>query len=113
MRVDRTSGLALALVAAGFVAVLIAWVGVSATIVIPTQVSFAVSGGIGGFALVGTGAALHEIQRRRVAAAVERRDLAAFAAELADVADLVAARGQRAPKRRRRVLRAERGPSPS
>jgi len=103
-RFDRTSVIAVGLVVAGFVAITIAWVGVSATVVIPTQVAFAVSGGMGGFALVGTGAAILETQRRRHAAAVDRRDLMAFSAELADVAELLAARGRRRP--RRRVLRA-------
>lgn len=104
MRIDRTSALAIALVVAGFLAILVAWVGVSATLTVPTQVAFAVSGGMGGFALVGAGAALHEVQRRRFAAAEERRDLTRFAAELGEVAELLAVRAER--PRRRRVLRA-------
>ena len=107
--VDRTIALAVGFVAAGFVAITIAWVGVSATVVIPTQVAFAVSGGIGGFALVGTGVALFEVQRRRRSAAEARRDLTAFAAELGDLAELLARRGA-SPKppdaRRRAPLRA-------
>jgi hypothetical protein len=63
---------------------------VAATVVIPTQVAFAVSGGMGGFALIGSGVALLEIQRRRYAAAEQRRDLATFAADLTDVADRIA-----------------------
>jgi uncharacterized membrane protein YdfJ with MMPL/SSD domain len=88
----RSMALATALVVAGFIAIVIAWVGVAATRVIPTQVAFAVSGGMGGFALVGTGIALFEIQRRRHSAAEQRRDFAAFASELQDLAELIAAR---------------------
>ena len=91
----RSIVLAAVLVVAGFVAIVIAWVGVAATRVVPTQVAFAVSGGMGGFALVGTGIALLEVQRRRHAMAVARRDLATFAGELRDLAELIAER--RAP----------------
>ena len=101
----RSIALAAALVVAGFVAIAVAWVGVAGTLIIPTQVAYAVSGGFGGFALVGTGIALLEVQRRRHAAAQDRRDLAAFAAELGDIAELIAAARLR-PARRRRVLRA-------
>jgi hypothetical protein len=112
MNVDRVTALASGLVVAGFAGVVIAWVGVSATLVIPTQVAFAVSGGIGGVALIGAGAALFEIQRRRYAAAEAKRDLAAFAAELGDVAELLARRAAATtpapirPARRQRVLKA-------
>jgi len=106
----RTIALAIALVVAGVVALTIGWVGVSATLVIPTQVSFAVSGGMGGFALVGAGLAVLAIQQRRRAAAEDRRALARFASELEDLADLLArhrlASPPRAGGRRRRVLKA-------
>lgn len=95
----RSIVLAVALIVGGFVAILITWVGVAATRVIPTQVAFAVSGGIGGVALLGTGIALLEIQRRRHATAVARRDFATFAAELRDLAELIAER-QRRDRRR-------------
>lgn len=104
---DRATVLAILLLVAGFAAVAIAWVGVAATLVIPTQVAFAVSGGLGGFALIGSGLAVHEVQRRRYAAAEERRDLVAFADELGAIADLVARRrATTATSRPRRVLRA-------
>lgn len=105
MRADRTVVLAAALVLAGLAAVAIAWAGVSATPTVSTQVAFVVSGGFGGFALVGAGVAVHEVQRRRYASAEERRDLARFASELGDVAELLAVHCVR-PVRRRRVLRA-------
>ena len=104
---QRSTALAAVLVVAGFVAITIAWVGVSATLIVPTQVAFAVSGGIGGFALVGAGIALLEVQRRRYTAAQERHELVAFATELGDIAELlVSRRPGRAAPRRRRVLRA-------
>lgn len=105
----RSTALAGALVVAGFVGIGIAWVGVSATLVVPTQVAFAVSGGIGGFALVGAGVALLEVQRRRYTAAEERRDLVGFAFELGEIAELLARRRTTPvsrPRRDRRVLRA-------
>jgi TRAP-type C4-dicarboxylate transport system permease small subunit len=104
----RSTALAAALAVAGFAAIAITWVGVSATLSIPTQVAFAVSGGIGGFALVGAGIALLEVQRRRYAAAEERRDLGVLAAELSDVAEILARRRVATPvprEPRRRVLR--------
>ena len=104
MSIDRTTALAIGLVVAGAVAIAIAYVGVAATLVVPTQVAFAVSGGIGGLALVGAGVALHEVQRRRHDAAEAHRDLSRFASELVDVAELLAQR--RARPARRRVLRA-------
>jgi hypothetical protein len=104
---DRTTVLGIGLAVAGFVAVFISWIGISATLVVPTQVAFAVSGGIGGVALVGAGIALLLVQTRRRTAAEDRRDLHGFATELGDIAELVAGRGVR-PARRRRVLRADR-----
>jgi hypothetical protein len=104
---QRSVALGAVLVAAGFVAIGVAWMGVADTVIIPTQVAYALSGGFGGLALLGTGIALLEVQRRRMAAAQDRRDLADFAAELGDVAELIAAaHAQPAPARRRRVLRA-------
>jgi hypothetical protein len=105
-RVDRTTLLGVALLAAGLAGITIAWIGVSATLIVPTQVAFAVSGGIGGVALAGAGVALLLVQGRRYAAATERRDLARFSTELADVAELLATRRARPARRRRRVLTA-------
>lgn len=105
----RSTLLAAALVVAGFAGIAIAWVGVSATLVVPTQVAFAVSGGIGGFALVGAGVAVLEVQRRRYVAAQERRDLIGLASELGEIAELLARRRTPSvsrPRRGRRVLRA-------
>ena len=105
---QRSVALAVVLAVAGFVAIGVAWFGVPGTLIIPTQVAYAMSGGFGGLALLGTGIALLEVQRRRLASAQDRRDLAAFAAELGDVAELIAvARTRPEPEpRRRRVLKA-------
>jgi threonine/homoserine/homoserine lactone efflux protein len=109
----RSIALAMGLVAAGFAAIILAWVGVAATLSVPEQVAFSVSGGFGGFALTGMGLALLDVQRRRMEAALERRDLHAFAADLTEIAELIAARhlarptvGARTSRGRRRVLRA-------
>lgn len=106
----RSIALAVGLVVAGLVAITVAWLGVSATLSVPAQVSFAVSGGIGGFALAGAGLALFDVQRRRYDAAVERHELARLTEGLTDIAELVAARHLRRdtpkPARRRRVLQA-------
>jgi hypothetical protein len=101
----RSIALAVVLVVAGFGVIAVAWVGVADTVIIPTQVAYALSGGFGGFALLGTGLALLEVQRRRHAAAQGNRDLVAFASELGELAELIAASRAR-PTRRRRVLRA-------
>ena len=104
----RSVALAIVLIAAGFIAITVAWVGVSATFAVPTQVAFTLSGGFGGFALAGAGLAMLEIQRRRYSSAQERRDLVDFAADLGDIAELLAARrvASATPRPRRRVLRA-------
>ena len=95
-----------ALVVAGAGAIVAGWIGVSGTLIVPTQVAFAVSGGMGGFGLAGAGLALVEVQRRRHAAALDRAELAGLAAELGDLAELIVRRGSaapRAPRRRRRA----------
>jgi peptidoglycan/LPS O-acetylase OafA/YrhL len=102
----RSMALAGGLVAGGFVAIAVAWVGVSGAPSVPEQVAFAVSGGFGGIALTGAGLALLDVQRRRMEAALERRDFDAFATDLTEIAELIAARRTArhdAPVRRRVV----------
>ncbi|GAA0628699.1 hypothetical protein GCM10009547_35420 [Sporichthya brevicatena] len=53
---DRAA--AAALVAAGLVALLLGWVGISGADAVVKQLPYMISGGIGGIALVGVGAAL-------------------------------------------------------
>lgn len=57
------------LVLAGFAMIGLGWRGAAATLFIPTQVAYALSGGLAGIALIGTGAALLNAQASRVATA--------------------------------------------
>lgn len=98
----RSVMFAAALVTSGFIAILAAWAGVAGTLSIPTQVSSAVSGGLGGVALAGTGLTLLDVQRRRYEAAEDQRDLSAFAAELTELAQLIAAKNRTPPVANRR-----------
>jgi len=88
----RSRALAVGLVAGGFVAIVVAWAGMSAAVSVPEQVAFASSGGFGGVALTGAGLALLDVQRRRMEAAIERHDLDAVATELTEIAELIAER---------------------
>ena len=102
----RSIVLAGGLVVAGSIAIAIAWAGASRTLSIPSQVAYAVSGGMGGLALAGAGLALLQVQRRRYAAAEERRERAVIAAELEDLAEAIAISVAAGPTRARRAARA-------
>ena len=58
---------------AGFAVVLLAWSGAARTLFVALQVPHLVSGGLGGLALIGLGAALMDIQLGRRDAAREQR----------------------------------------
>jgi hypothetical protein len=58
---------------AGFAVVLLAWSGAARTLFVSLQVPHLVSGGLGGLALIGLGAALLDIQLGRRDAALEQR----------------------------------------
>ena len=90
-----------ALVAAGLVAVLLGWLGVSGTLNVGTQVAYAVSGGIGGLALVVSGAGLFFSHLGRVTAA--RED-----ASLERVVDAASHIANAAPRQRSRARRGTR-----
>ena len=64
-----------ALVVAGLVAVVLGWIGVSGTLNVGTQVAYAASGGIGGLALVISGAGLFFSHLGRMSAAREDASL--------------------------------------
>lgn len=108
----RSIALAGIMVVGGLTASSLAWRGVADTLSVAEQVPFALSGGVAGVSLVGTGLALLNIQRRRYEAAEERRDLRAFATALVECAELLAARRtdamspqqSRTPGRPQRVL---------
>lgn len=88
----RSIVLAAAIAASGLVALAIGAAGVRGSLSVPEQVSFAMSGGIGGAALTGAGLALLDIQRRRYESAQERHQLGAIATELGEIAELLATR---------------------
>jgi hypothetical protein len=77
-----------ALVIAGLVGVAVAWRGVAATLVVALQMPYAVSGGLGGLALVGFALGVASVQASRRAAAQERAD---FGRVVDAAADLLAA----------------------
>jgi hypothetical protein len=79
------------LVAGGFVGLAIAWRGLAATLVVALQLPYAVSGAIGGIALVGFALGVANIQASRRAAARERADFGRVVDTAADV--LAAVRG--------------------
>lgn len=61
------------LLLSGFAVVLVAWSGVARTLYVALQVPHLVSGGLGGLALMGAGAALLDIQLSRRESAREQR----------------------------------------
>ena len=90
----RSMAVAVGLVVAGIGSLLIAWLGIDSAHDVPEQLGFGMSGGVGGVALVGAGLALIDVQRRRWESAVERDAFDAFASELGEIADRIAARRQ-------------------
>ncbi len=64
-----------ALVVGGFIAIALAWRGAARSLVVAEQLSFLVSGGIGGLAMILTGAGIIAIQASRYLNARERRRL--------------------------------------
>lgn len=62
-----------ALVLFGFAAIAFAWFGSAKIIYVPLQIPRAVSGGLGGLALIGVGVALFDIQSHRRDEARERK----------------------------------------
>ena len=87
-----------AIVVGGFALLGQGYRGAAATLFVPYQVPFLVSGAIAGLALLGTGLALLSIHLERTEAAQERREVAALQR---DVLRLLA----RAPEARRRRTR--------
>jgi hypothetical protein len=62
----------------GFAVIALSWAGAAATLFIPTQVAYAVSGGLTGIALIGTGAAVLNAQISRVVTAERSHELDAL-----------------------------------
>jgi hypothetical protein len=86
------------LVLAGFGAMVFAWYGVAKIIYVPLQFPRALSGGIGGLALVGVGVALFDLQNARRNAA---RETQLTDDVLDEIAHLVALAPKLKRKRRR------------
>jgi hypothetical protein len=80
-----------ALVVAGLVGLAVAWRGLAASLVVALQLPYAVSGALGGLALVGFALGVASIQASRRNAARERSEFARVVDAAADV--LAAARG--------------------
>jgi hypothetical protein len=62
-----------ALIAAGFLILLLTWAGAAGTLYVPLQMPHIVSGGLGGLALIGLGGGLLYLQRGRRDDATHRR----------------------------------------
>jgi hypothetical protein len=71
----RSIVLAVALIAGGFVAIGIAWRGVARSLIVAEQLPYLFSGGLGGLALIVTGAGLISVQATRYWNARERQRL--------------------------------------
>lgn len=66
---------AIGLIVVGFATIALGWRGAAATLFVPTQVAFAVSGGLAGLALIGGGCAILTTQLNRILAADATHDL--------------------------------------
>lgn len=82
---QSTTVYAVVFVLAGFALLALGWRGAAATLFIPTQVAYAVSGSIAGLGLIGAGAALLDLQAERVGAADRAHDLDRIVEEAAEV----------------------------
>lgn len=65
----------LALIVAGFVMVVLSWKGAAATLFVPTQVAYGMSGGLAGLSLVGIGLTVLNVHFKRLTSVNRSRDL--------------------------------------
>ena len=96
-----------AMIATGFLVLVLTWSGAAGTLYVPLQMPHIVSGGLGGLALVGLGAGLLYVQRGRRDDATHRRltdELIDEAAALIAIEPEIRKRfaRKRAPARRKR-----------
>ena len=88
------------LVVAGFVMVMLGWKGGAATLFVPSQVAFAVSGGMIGLGLIGMGLAVLAVQATRLSTARRSQDLQRLVADTVDLFSAVRARPADGTRRR-------------
>ena len=81
----RSLALAVLMIAGGFVAIFIGYRGAARSVNVAVQLPYAISGGVGGIALILTGAGVIAIQSSRYWAARERQWLDVIATRSADV----------------------------
>jgi hypothetical protein len=74
-----------ALVVAGFVVVALGWRGGAATLFVPTQVAYGVSGGMVGLGLIGAGLAVLAVQVTRLETARCSRDLQGLVGDTVEI----------------------------
>ena len=74
-----------ALIIGGFTMIGMGWHGGAATLFVPSQVAFGVSGGMAGLGLIGTGLGVLLIQMTRLATARRSRDMQVIVAETVEV----------------------------
>jgi hypothetical protein len=84
---SRSMVFAAALVVGGLVGIGLGWRGVARSVLVPEQLSFLVSGGLGGLALVITGSGIAMVQCSRYWSARERRNLDSVLASAARTLD--------------------------
>jgi len=81
----------------GLVTILLGWRGAAATLFVPDQVPYLVSGGLGGTGLVIAGAGLVHVQLRRRFAADERNHLESVLAEMSRLVLALESAGEPTP----------------
>lgn len=67
--------LGIVMIVLGFAAIGFGWIGAAATLFIPTQLAYAVSGSLTGIALIGVGAAVLNAHANRIASADRSHEL--------------------------------------
>ena len=77
--------IALGLIVGGFAMIGMGWRGGAATLFVPTQVAYGVSGGIAGLGLIGTGLGVLMVQLTRLSTARRTRDLQSLVSDTVDV----------------------------
>ena len=86
----RSLTIAALMIAGGFVAIFLAYRGVARSVNVAVQLPYVVSGGVGGLALILTGAGIIAVQSSRYWSARERQWLDVVAARSAEVMEKLA-----------------------